>query len=46
LYYTLSKGNYAKWVDLLRKLFGDNLDINKRLFDYCEEEFNKKVEKD
>lgn len=46
LYYTLSKGNYLKWVELLKKLFGDNLQINKRLFDQCEEEFNRRIEKD
>jgi hypothetical protein len=46
LYYTLSRGDYAKWVDLLKKLFGDNPQINERTFRQCEEDYKRLAEKD
>jgi hypothetical protein len=36
LYYTLSRGKYDKWQDLLHKLFGENQSINREIFNQCE----------
>lgn len=46
LYYTIARGSYDRWRELLQKLFGDNFNINEHVFKQCEEEFKRKVSKD
>lgn len=47
LYYTLAKGDFGKWRELLKKIFGENdPDISKVNFDRCQEEFQKTLNKE
>jgi hypothetical protein len=43
LYYTIARGDFKKWTDLLMNLFGNDPSINRFVFEACQSDSKQKL---